>query len=81
MHAGGSPARLQSKADEARFKTLVSEVEQMLLRHADVVCCTCIAAGDKRLSQVKNRFRYVLIDESTQASEPECLVPIVWRPF
>jgi regulator of nonsense transcripts 1 len=55
----------------------VAQVEQALLQHADVICCTCIAAGDKRFSGVKNRFRYVLVDESTQASEPECLVPIV----
>jgi len=45
------------------------------LQNADVICCTCVGAGDPRL--VKFRFRVVLIDESTQATEPECMVPIV----
>ena len=40
-----------------------------------MICCTCVGAGDPRL--VKLRFRTILIDESTQATEPECMVPIV----
>lgn len=47
----------------------------LLLQNADVVCCTCAGAGDPRLA--KFRFRMVLIDESTQSTEPECMVPIV----
>ena len=35
---------------------------------ADVICCTCVGAGDPRLSKLK--FRTVLIDEATQAAEP-----------
>ena len=44
-------------------------------QNADVICCTCVGAGDARLSNMK--FRHVLIDESTQATEPECMIPIV----
>ena len=44
-------------------------------QHADVICTTCVGAGDPRLS--KFRFRTVLIDESTQATEPECMVPVI----
>jgi regulator of nonsense transcripts 1 len=44
-----------------------------LLDAADVVCTTCIASADRRLN--KFRFQYVLIDEATQAIEPECLLP------
>ena len=40
-----------------------------------MVCCTCSAAGDPRISSL--RFRQCLIDEATQAPEPECLIPIV----
>eukprot|EP00331_Platyophrya_macrostoma_P020281 CAMPEP_0176468904 /NCGR_PEP_ID=MMETSP0127-20121128/39421_1 /TAXON_ID=938130 /ORGANISM="Platyophrya macrostoma, Strain WH" /LENGTH=1177 /DNA_ID=CAMNT_0017862663 /DNA_START=106 /DNA_END=3639 /DNA_ORIENTATION=+ len=64
-----------SDKDQRRFVQLVREVESNLLMNADVVCCTCSGAGDQRLS--KFSFRYVLIDESTQATEPEVLIPIV----
>ncbi len=40
-----------------------------------MICCTNVCAGDPRLARFK--FRSILIDESTQATEPECLVPVV----
>ena len=46
-----------------------------MLQNADVICCTCVGAGDPRIS--KFRYRSVLIDESTQATEAECLIPAV----
>ncbi|GIY41624.1 regulator of nonsense transcripts 1 [Caerostris darwini] len=42
---------------------------------ADVVCCTCVGAGDARLE--KFRFHSILIDESVQATKPQSLIPIV----
>lgn len=48
--------------------------ERHVLDDADVICCTCIAAGDERLSSMK--FHAILIDESMQATEPECIIPI-----
>lgn len=62
-------------ADRAKYLKLIREVEGDLISAADVVCCTCSGAGDKRLDKI--RFKHVLIDESTQASEPETLIPIV----
>ena len=44
-------------------------------QNADVISCTCVGAGDPRLA--KMQFRAVLIDESTQATEPECMIPVV----
>lgn len=64
-----------SQADEKKFNSLRRSAEREILSAADVVCCTCSAAGDPRVSQL--RFRQVLIDEATQATEPECLIPIV----
>ncbi|SCU94746.1 LADA_0G10880g1_1 [Lachancea dasiensis] len=63
-----------SSIDTKKFVKQVRKSELEILKKADVVCCTCVGAGDKRLEA---KFRTVLIDESTQASEPECLIPIV----
>ncbi|EPZ33698.1 Regulator of nonsense transcripts-like protein [Rozella allomycis CSF55] len=62
-------------ADEKKFRQAKSASEMDILRNADVICCTCVGAGDPRLR--KFRFKAVLIDEVTQAAEPECLIPLV----
>lgn len=64
-----------SESDSKSLVKAVRAMEFSIIKKCDVVCCTCVGAGDKRLSNYK--FRTVLIDESTQASEPECLIPIV----
>ena len=61
--------------DEKKYKTLKRAVEREILQNADVITCTCVGAGDPRLAKL--RFSSVLIDESTQAAEPECLIPLV----
>jgi regulator of nonsense transcripts 1 len=60
--------------DQKELIQLLKKKERAILKNADVVCCTCVGAGDYRLNELT--FRSVLIDESTQASEPECLIPI-----
>uniref|UniRef100_A0A8C2I9E5 ATP-dependent helicase RENT1 n=1 Tax=Cyprinus carpio TaxID=7962 RepID=A0A8C2I9E5_CYPCA len=64
-----------SSSDEKRYRALKRTAERELLMNADVICCTCVGAGDPRLA--KMQFRSILIDESTQATEPECMVPVV----
>lgn len=64
-----------SSTDEKRYRSLKKQCERELLQHADVICCTCVGAGDPRLG--KMQFRSVLIDESTQATEPECMIPVI----
>ncbi|KAJ1460763.1 AAA domain-containing protein [Pelagophyceae sp. CCMP2097] len=61
--------------DEKRFRALRAATERVLLQAADVICSTCVGAGDSRLAGF--RFRQVLIDEATQATEAEALIPIV----
>jgi regulator of nonsense transcripts 1 len=63
-----------SASDEKRYEKLKRLAESDILGCADVICCTCVTAGDKRLSKIK--FKSVLIDEATQATEPEILIPI-----
>ncbi|KAF7810028.1 regulator of nonsense transcripts 1-like protein [Senna tora] len=64
-----------SSSDEKKYKALKQATEREISQSADVICCTCVGAGDPRLANF--RFRQVLIDESTQATEPECLIPLV----
>ncbi|KAK6458767.1 P-loop containing nucleoside triphosphate hydrolase protein [Scheffersomyces xylosifermentans] len=64
-----------SEADSRSLIKSIRAAEAKILKQCDVVCCTCVGAGDKRLSGSK--FRTILIDESTQASEPEVLIPII----
>lgn len=64
-----------SAQDDKKYKQLRRATERELLLAADVICTTCVGAGDPRLQGF--RFTKVLIDETTQAAEPECLIPIV----
>lgn len=64
-----------SSGDEKRYRVLKRTAERELLEAADVICCTCVGAGDSRLVRIK--FNSILIDESMQSTEPECMVPVV----
>lgn len=57
-----------SQSDERKYKALVKSCEKDVLNAADVICTTCVGAGDPRLAKFK--FRTVLIDEATQSAEP-----------
>ena len=63
-----------SERDHRKYRSLRTRTEREILKAADVICCTCVGAGDPRLKNF--RFRQVLIDEATQAIEAEALIPI-----
>lgn len=62
-------------ADTRKYMKLRIQAEKDILNAAEVICTTCVGAGDPRLQHL--RFRQVLVDEATQAMEAECLIPIV----
>ena len=66
--------RVIARRRERYYKAL-KKIENDIIQNADVVCVTAVGAGDRRLE--KYRFRQVLFDESTQATEPETLIPII----
>ncbi len=70
-----SPFSQLLSADDKKYRSLRMAAEKEILHAADVICCTCVGAGDRRLAIL--RFRQVLIDEATQAVEAEALIPIV----
>jgi regulator of nonsense transcripts 1 len=83
LAAGDEFAKLQrlkdeigelSERDQKKYRSLRNKTEREILQAADVICCTCVGAGDPRLKNF--RFRQVLIDEATQAIEAEALIPI-----
>jgi regulator of nonsense transcripts 1 len=48
-----------SAKDEKRYRTLKRAAESEILRAAQVICCTCVGAGDPRLAKL--RFKQVMI--------------------
>ena len=59
-----------SSSDEKKFKALKRATEREILQNADVICCTCVGAGDPRLSNF--RFRqvdYVMLKYSSFMSQ------------
>lgn len=77
--------RRESGASEVDFlclHNLLKEFEDVeaarheLVKAADVVCCTCVTAGQKLFN--KYTFPFVLIDEAVQSTEPLSLIPCVY---
>lgn len=56
------------------YKKLVSNAEQEQIRKADVVLCTCIQAGSRRMTN--SPMALCIVDEAGQSIEPETLVAI-----
>lgn len=64
-----------SEQEYREYTSLVRAREAAVVARAEVVCCTCVTAGSRQLPGHWAACT-VLIDESTQATEPECLIPI-----
>ncbi|KAJ3025657.1 Tripartite DNA replication factor [Rhizophlyctis rosea] len=74
----GKEKGLINKELAATTKELRSVQDRMMkkiLKKAQVICATCVGAGSDTLETVK--FPMVVLDEGSQCSEPEALIPIV----
>lgn len=67
---GSLPLRQRS-----HLRALEKKTTTAVLKSADVVVTTCSASADPRLKDF--RFKHVLVDECAQATEVECLIPLV----
>lgn len=66
-----SPRGAAARRQAAGMERVAAE---QVLRDADVVCCTCVGAGDELLEGFT--FRIACVDEATQAPEPVALIPL-----
>jgi hypothetical protein len=55
-------------------RRIENQMRDDILEHAQVICATCVGAGDLLLDS--RRFPLVLIDEATQATETATLIPL-----
>jgi regulator of nonsense transcripts 1 len=53
----------------------IKNITDNIINEHDIIISTCSTSFDNKL--IYNEFKYVLIDESTQCCEIECLLPIV----
>jgi len=75
LHAKREEEQELCEKEDKEYKDLKRMAEDEILKNADVICTTCVSAFDQRLKHMK--FKQVLIDEATQATEPEALIPIL----
>ncbi|BDA47014.1 probable regulator of nonsense transcripts 1 homolog at C-terminar half [Coccomyxa sp. Obi] len=59
-----------------RANELVQAAGESVLRDSQVVCATCAGAGDDERLQ-SFRYKMVIVDEATQATEPSNIIPLV----
>lgn len=64
------------KEDEQAYNNTLKDYQIQILSESDVVLCTCAMANSDIIKTLAPSFKFVLIDESTQAIEPDCLLPL-----
>ncbi|OQV16654.1 Regulator of nonsense transcripts 1-like protein [Hypsibius exemplaris] len=65
---------MDPKKDEEAYRMAWNDEARKLIKHCDIICTTCNAAGCGNLKGVS--FSDVFIDEATQASELDALIAI-----
>ena len=60
-----------------RYITLRKAAEQVMLKAAEVIFCTCAEAGSGRLTSGKIPINQCVIDECGMCTEPETILPMM----
>ena len=60
--------------DYEKYKKLIEEYQDQILNPSPIILSTINNSADSRISHYK--FPIVIIDEATQALEPDCLLPL-----
>ncbi|CAN8070912.1 unnamed protein product [Agarophyton chilense] len=61
------------RGSDADLRTVEKEVAKGILEHADVVVATCVGSGRDEIKGFE--FSFIVIDEATQVTEPDSLIP------
>ncbi|XP_070570218.1 3'-5' exoribonuclease HELZ2-like [Ptychodera flava] len=70
------PGYSYNREDEMNYRGLVKEAEKIVLQQSDVILCTCVTAGARRIAE-GTRIQQCIIDECGMCTEPETIVPLV----
>lgn len=57
-----------------QVEEVTDEIAQEVVARSDVICATCVGSGCDLLKNIK--FGLVVLDEATQCTEPEALIPL-----
>ena len=64
----------------SELKSAAENVEILLVQRAQVLFCTLVSSGRPWLSKHIDRFDVVIVDEASQCTVPESLIPLKFRP-
>ena len=55
-------------------------LSKLILNKAKIICSTLSMSGCNKISHLKNKIEYLIIDEACQSTEPETLIPFDLNP-
>lgn len=70
-----NPDVLEIENMEKMLNTIRMKTEVEIIKKYDIICSTCITSSSRSLQSIK--FNFVIVDEATQALEPEIIVCIL----
>lgn len=68
--------RSQEKHCRGKIGDMRHVITTRIIRSADIIACTLSGSGSKLFKELKELCEIVIIDEATQATEPETLIPL-----
>ena len=74
-YKGKSSQSEESQISPKKLNNIIKIIIRNIIDKHDIIISTCSTSFDSKLVNID--FKYVIVDESTQCNEAECLLPIV----
>ena len=74
-YKGKSSQSEESQIPPKKLNNIIKIIIRNIIDKHDIIISTCSTSFDSKLVNID--FKYVIVDESTQCNEAECLLPIV----